>query len=260
MANVYAVRYGTLETTRSASFLDYAQYHEADRPMRMDYFYWVIESDDRLILVDTGFNPQVGLRRGREVLVDPVGALELVGHRPDDVDIVVISHFHYDHIGNLAAFPNAELVFQRRELDYWTDPVGADAAARHFVEDDEIRFLSDVVARGGARILDGDVELAPGIRAQLVGGHTPGEQTVTVETPSGLIVIAADALHFYEELDLHRPYAVSHAPPEMLAAYDTFDQLRRRGATIVAGHDPAMVRRFPSVGNGPPGTVLRIAA
>jgi glyoxylase-like metal-dependent hydrolase (beta-lactamase superfamily II) len=260
MTAIYAVRYGTLATTRGASFLDYAQYGQPDGPQQLDYYYWVIASGDQVILVDTGFDPRVGRRRGREVLIDPVDALELIGFSARDVDQVIVSHFHYDHIGNVAAFPTAQISFQRRELSFWTGAEAADAEYAALIEDTEIRFLSDALVDGRARALDGDTELASGVVARLVGGHTPGEQIVTVETDGGLVVLAADAVHFYEEMELGRPYAVAHDPPAMLSAYHALEQMRLDGATIVAGHDPGIVTRFPPAGLTRPGIVVQIAA
>ena len=77
------------------------------------------------IVVDCGFDPEVGARRGRTCLCAPLEALRALGVEPESVSTVVVTHLHYDHIGNLAAFPAATLIVPRRELDFWTGPIAA---------------------------------------------------------------------------------------------------------------------------------------
>lgn len=71
-----AIRYGTVQTNRSGTFYRYEQYSEADAPLQMDYFFWLIRGAGGTVLVDTRFAPEVGIRRGRTCLVDPVRALQ----------------------------------------------------------------------------------------------------------------------------------------------------------------------------------------
>ena len=76
---VWAVRYGTRVTTRTEAYLNWHVYGEPDESFRMDYFFWIVRGGGRTTVVDCGFDPEVGRRRGREVLVDPVDALAALG-------------------------------------------------------------------------------------------------------------------------------------------------------------------------------------
>jgi len=249
---VYAVRTGTLDSTRSATYYRYGIYGEADGPLQMDYFFWVLRSEDQTILLDTSFHPDAARRRGREVLVEPLDALHALGIAPDDVDLVVVSHFHYDHVGNLAAFPRARIVAQRKELDFWTGPYARRAQFVPTTEENELDFIGRAWSSGRIEAIDGDAELAPGISARLVGGHCPGQQILLVSTATGTVVLASDALHLYEEMERDMPFEIFSDLEDTYRTYDTLRELEAAGMPIVAGHDPRVMRDFAPVA-GPAG-------
>jgi hypothetical protein len=82
---VLAVRYGTRQARAAEVFLNYHVYHEPDRPLGMDYFFWVARNPARSVLIDTGFSPAAGAARGRTMLMDTVPALHAAGLTPDGV-------------------------------------------------------------------------------------------------------------------------------------------------------------------------------
>jgi glyoxylase-like metal-dependent hydrolase (beta-lactamase superfamily II) len=241
---VLAVRYGTMETTRAHQFHRYAVYHEPDAQLKMDYFFWVIRNGEETILVDSGYHPRaIEHRPGRQCLIPPVEALQSLGVDCDQVSTVVVTHFHFDHIGNLSAFPNARYVVQRRELSFWTGPHARRAAVAASVEPTEIQFLADAQAAGRVDLVDGDHQVAEGIRVILVGGHCPGQQVVFLDGARPL-VLCSDALHFSEEMERYMPFSVLFDLQAMYEAYDTFNRWAAEGATVVAGHDPRVMSDF----------------
>jgi glyoxylase-like metal-dependent hydrolase (beta-lactamase superfamily II) len=244
---VFAIRYASLRTTRSASFLDFGGYGEPDAPLAMDYFLWAIRTATGVIVVDTGFDPAAGRRRGREVHADPVAALGEVGITPADVDQVVITHCHYDHIGNLARFGSARMTCQRAEVEFWLGRGSSDADSAALVEPGEIEYLAAAVSSGQVRCVDGDTELAPGVWARHVGGHTPGQQIVVVDAGRRPVVLASDAIHFYEEMERDRPYVIADDVAAMRTTYRRLRTMAAGGAAVVAGHDPRVGTRFPAV-------------
>lgn len=256
---VFAIRYASLRTTRSQSFLDFDGYGEPDAPLVMDYFFWVVRTGTGVVIVDTGFDPAVGRRRGRQVHADPVEALGRLGVAPADVDEVVLTHFHYDHVGNAHRFGSARLSFQRSEFEFWFGRGAVEPRDAALVEPGELDHLKSAVASGRARCLDGDGELAPGIRVCHVGGHTPGQQMVVVEAGRRPIVLASDAIHFYEEMERDRPYLVADDPAAMRTAYHRLRTMAADGAVVVAGHDPRVMARFPAVPEAGAGLAVRIS-
>jgi glyoxylase-like metal-dependent hydrolase (beta-lactamase superfamily II) len=257
---VLAVRYGTVQTSRSGTFYQYEQYGEPDAPLPMDYFFWLIRGPAATVLVDTGFAAEVGRRRGRTCLVDPVRALAGLDVAPGDVDHIVVSHLHYDHIGNLAAFPAATISAARPELDFWTGDGPAVTGCADLAEPAEIGWLAAQARRGRVQLIDGDAEVAPGVEVRLVGGHTPGQLVTSVRTAAGQVLLASDAVHFYEEMRLDRPHRFVLDVPAMRAAYAWLRAQELHGALVIAGHDPEVAARFETVAALDGGSAVRVAA
>jgi glyoxylase-like metal-dependent hydrolase (beta-lactamase superfamily II) len=256
---ITAIRYGSLTALKSELYYRYTSYGEPDGEVEMAYWFWVLRGSSDTILLDTGFAPAAGARRGRTCLREPLDALRDVGIEPDEVSTVIVSHMHYDHIGNLGAFPHARLTVPRRELDFWTSPAARRAQFASHVEDDEVALLAAGVDEGRVRLLDGVEEIRDGITAHCVGGHSPGQQITVVNTGSGAVALASDAVHFYEELELDRPFGVIADLEEMYAAYDLLRELAASGAVLVPGHDPQVASRFPAHASGSSPLAVRVA-
>jgi len=244
---VLAVRHGTLETTRAHQYLNYDVYGEADAPMRLDYYFWIIRSEAGIVLVDTGFSAEAARRRGREVLVDVPDALRTLGIDADTPVDLVLTHAHYDHAGNLDAVPNARVFVARAELEFWTSPTAQTVNFQSVMEDADLAALATARAEGRVTLVDGVHDLAPGVRLIPMPGHTPGQLIVTVATSRGTIVLASDAVHFEEELERDMPFRHT---TDLVGLHEGFALLRRWRAEgsvidVISGHDPATMRRFP---------------
>lgn len=244
---VTAVRYGTLTTTKAETYYRYHAYGEPDEPLAMDYYFWVVRDGDDVTLVDTGFDAVAGTRRGRTSLCTPREALADLGLAPDDVGRVVVTHLHYDHVGNLSTFPDAEVLLSGRELDFWTGPWARRLQFAQVVEDAEIAHVEAARREGRVTLLADDHEIAPGLRATWVGGHTPGQVVVSVATAGREVILASDAVHLYEEIERDRPFAILADLPGMYQAYQALRDRTGPGQVLVAGHDPAVMQRFSRV-------------
>jgi len=242
---VLAVRYGTRQASAAEVFLNYHAYREPDRPLRMDYFFWVARGPARTVVVDTGFSPAGGASRGRTMLMDTEPALRAAGTAPDAVAQVVLTHAHYDHIGGLPVFTGAEVLMTRAEYDFWTGPMGRRGQFAHTTEASEIDCLRELRKAGRLTLTGRAHQIAPGIELTEVGGHTPGQAIVTVATRGGPVILASDAVHYYEELERDRPFSTV---ADLAAMYAAFDRIREMaaepGARVVAGHDPLVAERF----------------
>jgi glyoxylase-like metal-dependent hydrolase (beta-lactamase superfamily II) len=257
---VLIIRYGTRRARRSEVFLDYPVYGEPDAPLAMDYFVWVVRNAERTVVIDTGFSREAGERRARTMLVDPRDALAAVGVAPIDEPTVVITHAHYDHLGNLAHFDRSPVVIAAAELEFWTRGYGRERQFQHLVETAEIEHLERVAADGRAVLFHDRITVAEGLEVVRVGGHTPGQSIVRVSTAAGPVLLASDAIHYHEELDRRVPFVSCSSLVDVYAGFDTINRLVATGdvAHVVSGHDPDTVRRFGRWADGPPGIEIAV--
>jgi len=257
---VVAVRYATRMASKERFFLRYRSYGEPDAPQALDYYFWVVGEGPDALVVDCGFDPAAGARRGRTCLCPPVEALVRLGVDPASVRRLLITHFHYDHVGNVDAFPSAELLVPERELRFWTGSLAGRAQFAEVVEPSEIERIAGAHRSGRARVMGARTDVAPGVTAIDVGGHSPGQQILLVESERGPVVLASDAVHLYEEFERDRPFEIVADLAEMYRAYDLIrDLCRQPGAVMVPGHDPEVMERFPRL-DGPAGDLaVRIA-
>ena len=249
---IVIVKYGTRQGHRSEVYLNYNIYGQPDGPIGMDYYFWIVRNAERTILVDTGFSKAGGENRKRTFLIDPAEAYRALGIDLDSEITIVVTHAHYDHIGNLDLFPNARLVIAGSEYDFWTGEYGKRQQFRHSTEDVEIAALAAAQAEGRVETFSGTIELAPGIQLIELGGHTPGQSVVRVATPDGDALLASDAIHYYEEYEDDLPFAYVQDLWKMYAGFDAIRALMDSGVThLVSGHDPDTLNRFTPVETGP---------
>ena len=230
-----------------------------DTPMPMDYFVWAAVSDEHTVVVDTGFTPEVAARRGRDHLRCPTEGLREIGVDCERVSCVVLTHLHYDHVGNLEKFPAATFVVQEEEMAFWTGRYAGREHFRHTVEVEDVIHLVRENFEGRLCFVDGNEEIVPGIEVYRAGGHSAGLQVVRVETDRGNVVIASDATHFYANLEEDRPFSIVHDLSRMYGAFDLVRSLADSPAHVVPGHDALVMERFPAPRKGLEGVVVRIA-
>jgi glyoxylase-like metal-dependent hydrolase (beta-lactamase superfamily II) len=253
---VLALRYGTCVTRRSLCFLDYGTRGEADGPQRLDFYLWVLRGDGRTVVVDTGFDRVAAAYRGRTCLIDPVQALQLAGVDAESVELLVLTHLHYDHIGNVSRFPRASLLVHSREIEHQLEgPREHDP----LVEAGELEVIEQ--ARSAGRVIEAskDGEVAPGVLALWTGGHTPGQMIIVVRGGDRPIVLASDALHLHEEFEQGRLFTPLSDAVELRAAHELLRELARRGARIVPGHDAAVMERGTPLASELRGVGMRVS-
>ena len=208
----------------------------------------LLDFGQRRILIDTGwgeFAPQVGHLAAR---------LPLAGVAQADIDLVVLSHIHPDHVGGLAGedgtpvYPNAEVAVAAAELDQWRD--GPDFGA--MTVDDGFRPVFGAAARTVLELGDrlrpvtGAQEIAPGLSLIPLPGHTRGHSGVRVASGGETVIYAADAFHD-QAFDLDHPSwrtVFDHDPAQAAASRRALlDAAVADHAQLMAYHMP-----FPALG------------
>jgi glyoxylase-like metal-dependent hydrolase (beta-lactamase superfamily II) len=203
----------------------------------------LIETPAGRVLVETGIGERVDEKtRAMRVYEGPavVPALEAAGFAPDSVDVVAMSHLHFDHAGGLLradgsrAFPRASIVAQRAE---WEVALSDNPRVLASYVQPELALVRDWGAEGWA---EGEREILPGVSVVPTGGHSTGHQAVVVRAGAGDRPLA-----FFGDL-LMRPWA---ANPRWVTSYDDFplDSVARKaelfaqaadeGWTVVLSHE-----------------------
>lgn len=111
------------------------------------------------------------------------------------VDRIILTHLHYDHVGNYDLFPNACFYLQERELSYATGSSMRHQVLRQPYGVEDVVGVIRALYAERVECVNGNAELAPGIFVHHVGGHTAGLQVVQVSTAKGWLVLASDASH-----------------------------------------------------------------
>lgn len=149
---------------------------------------YLAQTDDgKNILIDTGLPPIIPEEQAE--FANGVGVIEqlaLIGLRPDDIDIVISTHYDFDHSGNHGAFHRAQYVVQRAHFE--DAPGNPRYALTRFEWDQPLERI---------RLVDGDTELLPGLELIETSGHVPGHQSVLVRLPkTGAVLLTVDAVPF----------------------------------------------------------------
>ncbi len=240
---VYAIKYAHHPRRASENFVGGDPH---DGPMPLDYFVWLVRGDGRDIVVDTGFSAAVAARRAREHLRCPAAALSLVGVDADRVEDVIITHLHYDHVGNFERFPRARFHLQDLEMNYATGRHMAESRHGGAYDVEDVVGMVRRAYAGRVRFANGDATLFPGVSVHLVGGHTMGLQVVRVHTRRGWLVLASDASHFYANLEQERPYPIVWSLEDMIGGYARVRELADSPGHVIPGHDPLVLERYPA--------------
>ncbi len=240
---IYAIKYGHHVRKMADNFIGGDPH---DGPGPIDYFVWAIKGANRVWVVDTGFDAAEGKKRGRVVDRDCGDALKLIGIDHNQVEEVIITHFHYDHCGSHHLFPKARFHVQEKEMQYATGPCMCMPALRGPFTAKDVTTMVERVFEDRIVFHNGDGDIAPGISVHHVGGHTMGLQIVRVWTKVGWVVLAADAAHMYANMEQGRPFPIVYNVFDMLKGHQRAYALASSPKYVIPGHDPLVLERFPA--------------
>jgi len=220
-----------VEETGDKSMMTYLM--GAGTPISLGVYIWLVEGAGKNVLIDTGcaadYLNSIGFPS--EQVSTQEEELAKVGLTVDDIDMVVLTHLHSDHARDVAKFRNATLIVQKSELEFAANPHPIQAG--WFVELPQDRL----------QVVDGDQEILEGIRVVHTPGHTPGGQSILIETESGTTGLCGlctirDNLYPPEEL---RQMGVRAITPgihtDAMQAYDSLIKLQELSDQVIALHD-----------------------
>ena len=198
------------------------------------------------ILIDTGYGNKMAEKNRRiygmsgTTIVDSLAA---IGVKAADIDLVILSHLHFDHAGGATvsdleghlypAFPEAKYVVQKGE---WEDAINGYATMTSSYLEENYAPLID---QNMLTLLDGDVEVWDRIRVQITGGHTRHHQMVLIESDEATVVYAGDILPMTTHLRTAYNMAYDLFPYDsMIQKSRVLEQAASEGWIIIWDHDP----------------------
>jgi N-acyl homoserine lactone hydrolase len=195
--------------------------------------YLVQTGDGRRILIDTGMAadtrpPGLPPARNEKNVLEHLAGL---GLHPEDIDTVIATHFDVDHAGYHDAFPCAEFIVQREHYELARGGHPRFAAARAHWDHPALHY----------RLVDGDVEVVPGLTLLKTSGHAPGHQSVLVRLPqTGPVLLAIDAVAMQRLFTLDRKaWPTDDNEEQLLASTRKLLDLVERDhvGLVIFGHD-----------------------
>lgn len=238
---------GTVRVNRLNAFSDTLAYPGQSRDLTVGCY--LIRHGDQLMLWDLGLptalkgaafttsgDMSATVRRS---LVEQLADL---GIKAEDIDVVGVSHFHFDHIGQLPDFPAAKLYIGKGDWDWlttsdrpaWVDPK---PFARWITGGGTVEPVArdkDIFGNGSVLMLD-------------MPGHTPGHHTLLVRLADrGPVLLSGDQAHFQENYDSEGVPTFNTNRADTLASFDRFKALAKNlGATVIIQHEPRDVAKLP---------------
>ncbi len=203
---------------------------------------WYIKAGEHNVLIDTGIScsdiQKYLYGRAYEEIKSFEQALNSVGITPEDVDIVIQTHLHFDHCGNTSKCKNAKVIVQEEELKFAYSPHAL------FYGSYNLSFLKDL----RFSTVSGDNEILPGIRVILVPGHSPGTQAVSVDTEKGKVIISGfcaikENFSPPEAMRLRWPVIAPGVSVNSLQAFDSALKIKGLADIIVPQHEMEFAER-----------------
>jgi N-acyl homoserine lactone hydrolase len=209
---------------------------------------YLIRHGDRYMLWDTGltdaligkdFDNEAQTIRVRRSLVDQLAQIDV---RPEQVETIGISHWHFDHVGQAGRFPQARLLIGKGDLALLRadPPVDADSA----------KGLAHWLSGGGkAEELTGDRDVFGDGRVLMLKlpGHTPGHYALLVRLASGPVLLSGDLYHFTEQVKNKGVPPFNHDRADTLASMDRFDRIAANlKAKVIIQHEKADIAKLPA--------------
>ena len=225
------------------------KYHHLSLPLETSVNGFLINTGDKLVLIDTGAGSLFGPTLGKLV-----SNLKAAGYTPEQVDEIIITHMHPDHVGGLSVdgqrvFPNAVVRAEQEDADYWLSAENLAKApedSKGFFQGAQA-MLKPYADAGKLNTFKGDTDLLPGIRAVVTHAHTPGHSVIEVKSKGQRLMLLGDLIHV-GSVQFDRPKVAigfdSDSKNAVKQRIKVFNQVAKNGDLTGAAH-----LSFPGLGH-----------
>jgi N-acyl homoserine lactone hydrolase len=192
-------------------------------------YVFYLEGGPEKILVDTGLEqfmapPGAAGELGLEIL-EFEDALATYGLKPEDIDIIIHTHLHNDHCENDYKCTKARVYVQKAEYEFFKNPHPVDH-----------RYFPDLLDGVEVVTVEGDAEIVPGVSVVLTPGHTPGGQSVVVNTKKGTAVITGFCCN-EQNFPASGPVVPSGVHLDLIQAYESARRVKDLADILIPLHD-----------------------
>jgi glyoxylase-like metal-dependent hydrolase (beta-lactamase superfamily II) len=204
---------------------------------------WYIDGADERILVDTGMPNSEraskwhypGSSRSKDQEIQ--NQLAKIGLKPSDIDIVVYTHLHWDHSHNCGKFKNATFIVHRDELSFAVAPIPPYYRSYESL----VLGIKPPFLEIPFELAKGEKDISRGVQLFPTPGHSPGHQSVAVETSKGTYVITGDAVFCYEnwygDPVAHLPFIMIGRYMNIEQAWESLERIKEIASYVLPGHE-----------------------
>ncbi len=208
-------------------------------------FCFYVDTGEHKILVDTGLCDEERATRYHHKC-DKRGCTEVhkhlkerLGVDPSEIDVVIFTHLHWDHVQNMKEFPNARYIAPRAEVEMAYNPL----PLYYRTYESPVLGIEPAYTGCAFEVIDDETEVLPGITMFHTPGHSVGHMAVTVKTSAGDIVIAGDAIFQARNLEPNAEEKWRYWVParfiNALAGWQSVEEIDKRADYILPCHDKA---------------------
>ncbi len=168
---------------------------QTPRPVGLQINTILVDTGDKLVLIDAG----CGVDKFQKTAGGLLGNLAAAGYAPSDIDMILLTHAHFDHLWGISdhenaslVFPSAEFVASETEVAFWSDPELASKLPP--AQQPRVTQANLKLASPRMRLIKGVAEVAPGVTTFDTPGHTPGHISVRISSGSEELLLTGDVV------------------------------------------------------------------
>lgn len=243
---IYALKFG--ERTNKTPVSDVAVGATGNDSLNVCFMYWLLNGNGKIILVDAGFTDDMKINPKFITWNSPDKMLEKINIKPADITDVIITHPHWDHIGGIDLYPDAQVWMQKDDYDYFVGAAWQEGGNKNgFNEKDVLKIVQRNLNNKLTLVKGDDIEIIPGIKVFTGSKHTCESQYVLVSSGDDKVIIASDNAWFYYNLISLLPIPITHDAKAYAENLKRMKTMVKNMDLIIPGHDPLVFSKFTTV-------------